>query len=148
MIKIYSHSQVKYERGLDMFFGTGRLKFLFIYFGILSKVCPQGSPYKGKTWGRRQNDNKVVVTCTVSLSSRWEVNKLQPIGQSSPVTSFINQVCWNTAMLIYLPTVYAFSCTTTAKLNSYNKDSMAYKIKNIYFLALCWKILLTHVLNF
>lgn len=71
-----------------MFFGTGRLKFPFIYFGILSKVCPQGSPHEGKTLGRGQNDNHVVVTCTVSLSSRSEVSKLQPVGQIQPSDKF------------------------------------------------------------
>lgn len=51
-------------------------------------------------------------------------------------------------MVIRLGIVYGCFRATTAELNSYNKNHIALKVENIYYLALCRKSLLTIALEY
>lgn len=56
---------------------------------------------------------------------------------------------WNAAALsFHLRTVYGCFCAPTTELSSHERDSIAYKVQSIYYLALHRKSLFTSVLEF
>ena len=54
---------------------------------------------------------------------------------------------WNTAMSIHLPVVYGSFCDAVAQLSSCSSNSVVYKTRSIFSLALCGKYLLTPALS-
>lgn len=94
---------------------------------------------------KRKEKEALRKICSEDEIPRALVGKLWPIDQVPPATCFCKQFYWNITIPIHLCTV--FSCFRRAELSSCNRDHMANKIQNIYYLALYRNSLTTPALE-
>lgn len=78
----------------------------------------------------------ILYLCIICLLSRMQIGKLQPESQITLAACFVNKV-----LLIHI--VLGCFHTTTVRLSSCNRGCMVNKAKNIYYLSLYRKSLLT-----